>query len=164
MQEFIIDKNVHVHPTLHVPANAVALTSGITALLSLINIGSKVAFNAILSLQLSFLMISYVCSIACVLYRRLKHPELLPRARWSLGRRWGPVINAVGLIYSTFIFFWCFWPIQASNDLTTFNWAVLMFITMVIVTGLTYLFVGRRQYIGPVALVKNELANGMNIT
>lgn len=130
------------------------MTSGITVLLSLINIGSKVAFNAILSLQLSFGMISYVCSIACVLYRRLKHPELLPKARWSLGRRCGPVINAVGLVYSTFIFFWCFWPIQADNDLNTFNWAVLLFVTMIIVSGVNYLVVGRRQYVGPVALVE----------
>lgn len=101
-------------------------------------------------------MITYVCSIACVFYRRLRHPELLPKARWSLGRL-GPVINAGGLVYSTFVFFWCFWPIQASIDLTTFNWAILMFMTVATVSGMTYLFVGRRKYVGPVALVRNEV-------
>ncbi len=36
----------YVHPTLQVPANATTLTCLITIILSLINIGSKVAFNA----------------------------------------------------------------------------------------------------------------------
>src|SRR5271170_2728490 len=38
-----------VHPRLHIPANAIALTCIITMLLALINIGSAVAFNAVIS-------------------------------------------------------------------------------------------------------------------
>ena len=41
----------YVHPTLKVPANAVGLTAAITIILSFINIGSDVAFNAIISLK-----------------------------------------------------------------------------------------------------------------
>lgn len=91
----------HVHPTLHIPANAIGLTCIITCLLALINIGSSVAFNAIISLQVVALMFSYTISITCVLYRRIKHPELLPNARWSLGR-WGVPINVGGVCYSSF--------------------------------------------------------------
>jgi amino acid transporter len=123
-------------------------------LLSLINIGSVTALTAIISLQLSSLMMSYVLSIACVFYRRLKHPETLPKARWSLGR-FGLYINGGGLIYSTFVFFWCFWPINTPTALETFNWSSLMFTTIVIISGATYLLVGRRNYVSPVALVRN---------
>ena len=41
-----------VHPRLQVPANAVAATAIFTVALSLINIGSDVAFNAIISLKI----------------------------------------------------------------------------------------------------------------
>lgn len=94
-------------------------------------------------------------SIACILYRRLKHPKLLPKARWSLGR-FGPIINGGALIYSLFLFFWCFWPLQTPIDSSTFNWAALMFTTLVVASGITYLLGGRREYVSPVALVKNE--------
>jgi amino acid transporter len=91
----------YVHPRMHIPANAIGLTCIVTCLLALINIGSSVAFNAIISLQIVALMFSYTISITCVLYRRIKHPELLPNARWSLGR-WGVPINVVGVCYSSF--------------------------------------------------------------
>lgn len=123
--------------------------------LSFINIGSSTAFSAIISLQLSSLMFTYGISIACVLYRRLTRPDLLPRCRWSLGR-FGPMINAVALIYSTQVFFWCFWPITTPVDFTTFNWSVLMFMTLLIASGITYYFAGRREYVGPVTLVTPE--------
>lgn len=131
-----------------------------TLLLSLINIGSTVAFNAIVSLQLSSLMITYVVSVACVLYRRLNHPELLPKARWSLGRM-GPAINGIALVYSSFIFFWCFWPLGTPVTLESFNWAILLFMTVLIASLATYFIKGRRVYVGPVALVNNGRVSGL---
>jgi hypothetical protein len=124
----------------------------------LINIGNKTAFNAIAGLSLNALMMTYMISIGCVLYRRLMHPELLPFARWSLGR-YGSVINAGGLIYSTHVFFWAFWPIATPVTLDTVNWAALIFSVIIIVSGANYLFFGRKNYIGPVALVKNIMVS-----
>lgn len=46
----------HVHPRLLIPLNAITLSCIIACLLSLINIGSNVAFNAIISLFLVALM------------------------------------------------------------------------------------------------------------
>lgn len=151
---------MQVHPKLHVPANAVALTTAVTLLLSLINIGSTVAFNAIVSLQLASLMTTYSVSIACVLYRRLTDPESLPKARWSLGR-YGPTVNWIGFIYSTFIIFWCFWPLATPVTPQTFNWAILLFMTVLIASLAFYFTRGRRVYVGPVALVNNGRVSGM---
>lgn len=132
-----------------------ALTSGMTIALSLINLGSSTAFNAIISLQLASLMLTYASSIGCVLLRRLQHPELLPHARWSLGR-FGTVINAGGFLYSVFVFFWCFWPGATPVQLTTFNWSILIFFTVAAISMTMYVFKGRFVYDGPVALVKSE--------
>jgi amino acid transporter len=151
----------HVHPKLHVPVNAIIFTFGVTVILSLINIGSTTAFSAIISLQLSSLLFTYIISIACVFYRRLTSPELLPKARWSLGR-FGPLVNGVSLVYCIYAFFWCFWPIVTPIDKTTFNWSSLMFTSLLIISGITYLVEGRRKYKGPVALVKTDRMYGIS--
>ncbi|KAK5070157.1 hypothetical protein LTR64_001994 [Lithohypha guttulata] len=49
-----------VHPRWHVPANAIVFTCIFTIVLSLINIGSTAAFNAMLSLSATALMTTYV--------------------------------------------------------------------------------------------------------
>lgn len=144
-----------VHPTKQIPANAVALSCGITILLSLINIGSPVAFNAIISLQVVALMLSYSISIGSVLYRRIKHPELLPKARWSLGR-WGIFVNGVSVTYSTFGFFWCFWPNSTPVDTQSFNWSVVIFLGIAVSSLVVYLVKGRYEYDGPVSLVERR--------
>lgn len=144
---------MQVHPKLQVPTYAIGLTSAITIALSLINIGSATAFNAIISLQLVSLMLTYAVSIGCVLIRRLLHPEKLPKARWSLGR-FGAAVNVGGLTYAIFAFFWCFWPGTTPVELKTFNWSVLIFVTVAVVSMTMYVFKGRHVYDGPVALVQ----------
>lgn len=142
-----------VDPKLHVPVNSVAFTCIITFLLSLINFGSSTAFNAIISLNLVSLMITYVVSIGCVLYRRLYHPELLPQARWSLGKL-GVPINAAAFLYSAFAFFWCFWPSDQETTVEWMNWAVVMFVGVTLVSVVDYYVRARKVYQGPVVLVQ----------
>ena len=142
-----------VEPKRELPVNAILLTCLCTCALSLINIGSSVAFNAIISLNLVSLMLTYSTSIGCVLLRRLRDPESLPRARWALGR-WGIPINAGALAYSLFAFFWCFWPNTTPVDVTSFNWAVVIFVGVAVIAITCYILQGRHIYEGPVVLVK----------
>ncbi|KAL5115358.1 hypothetical protein ACEQ8H_006734 [Pleosporales sp. CAS-2024a] len=142
-----------VNQKLETPANAVTITCAITIALSLINIGSDTAFNAIISLNVVSLMLTYVVSIGAVLYRRIRHPDLLPRCQWSLGP-YGVPVNLAGLTYSLWAFFWCFWPESTPIDLASFNWAVLMFIGTSLLAVMDYLLRGRRLYKGPVLLVQ----------
>lgn len=144
-----------VHPTRQIPANAVLLSCLISALLACINIGSDVAFNAIISLQVVALMFTYAISISCVLYRRLYHPDLLPPARWSLGR-FGVPVNVVGLAYVSFAFFWSFWPNVTPVDLQNFNWSVVMFVGIAVLSVAYYYAHGRKVYAGPVATVEGR--------
>jgi choline transport protein len=95
-----------VNPKLMVPINAVVFSAVFTILLSLINIGSSAAYNAIISLGIVAQMASYSTSISCVLYRRLTAPHLLPKARWSLGR-WGVPVNGIAVLFAWQAFFWC---------------------------------------------------------
>ncbi|KAH6915535.1 amino acid permease-domain-containing protein [Coprinopsis sp. MPI-PUGE-AT-0042] len=141
-----------VDKKLDVPANSVTFTCACTVLLSLINIGSDVAFNAIISLNVVSLMITYVFSIGAVLYRRITAPQLLPSCPWSLGR-WGVPVNVGGVLYSLHAFFWCFWPESKEVDATSFNWASVMFVAVAFMSMLDYVVRARKHYKGPVVLV-----------
>jgi amino acid transporter len=143
----------HVNARWQVPANAVTATCIFTIVLSLINIGSDQAFNAIISLNVVSLMITYMLSIGAVLYRRIRQPELLPKCRWSLGKM-GIPINIAGLLYSTHAFFWCFWPNVTPVTVADFNWAVVMFVGVALCCMIDYVVRGRRHYSGPVVLVE----------
>lgn len=72
-----------------------------------------VAFYAITALSTIALLQCYCLSIACVLWRRVVHPETLPPAEFSLGR-WGVPINALAVVYSLWAFFWACWPQEVS--------------------------------------------------
>ena len=136
-----------------VPRNAIAVTCATTMLLSLINIGSSTAFHAIISLQVVALMSTYTVSIACVLYRRIRYPERIPKARWSLGR-WGVPVNVVGLAYVFFTFFWAFWPTSTPVDAKNFNWSVVLFLGVFVICLVMYFVRGRKVYRGPVTDVR----------
>jgi choline transport protein len=82
-----------------VPINAILITLVFVCLMSLINLGSKVAFEAMISLATLALMATYKISIGCALLKRLRG-ETLPSARWSLGR-YGLAVNAVAIAYTT---------------------------------------------------------------
>jgi choline transport protein len=82
----------------HVPRNAVIVTSCVAVCLSLIYIGSPVAYYAMVSLVSVALLQCYCLSIGCMLYRRIAAPETLPPARFSLGK-FGIPINIAAVCY-----------------------------------------------------------------
>ncbi|KAJ5462230.1 hypothetical protein N7530_010435 [Penicillium desertorum] len=142
-----------VDPHRRIPVRAIALSCMISGLLSLINIGSQVAFNAIISLNVAALMYTYAVSISCVIYRKIACPETLPPRRWSLGR-FGLGINIIGLLYVIFALFWSFWPPSPLPSARDFNWSVVIIVGVFIISLLMYLFQGRRHYVGPVVTVQ----------
>jgi len=86
-----------VSPGSNIPLRAVLVSFMATTLLSLINIGSSVALNAINSLAGVSLLTSYVIVLSCLIWRRLYGAPLPPR-QWSLGR-YGLLINVCALLF-----------------------------------------------------------------
>ena len=137
------------------PRNACILTCAISACLSLIYIGSVVAFYAITSLLTVALLQCYCLSIGCLLWRRIHHPETLPPAQFSLGK-FGIPINALAVTYAIWAFFWSFWPQTFPVTREGFNWASVIFVAVLIIAMVYYAFIARKQYTGPVALVEGR--------
>ncbi len=111
-----------VRPGSGVPANAVYVTLVFTCLVALIEIGSTVAFNIILSVAGTGLFTSYITCITCVLARRLRG-EPLPASKFDLGW-WGNVVNVLALCFLSVAFIFLFFPATPNPSAAGMNWAV----------------------------------------
>ncbi|CAK3901051.1 amino-acid permease [Lecanosticta acicola] len=144
-----------------VPSNSVYIVSVAVALLSCINFGSTLGFNIVVSLSLLGLLSTYMISIGCVLLKRLKGEEL-PYARWSLGRS-GLVINAFAFLYSAFILVFSCFPTTLPVDLSSANWAPLVWVGVIIVSIVFYVVYGRRHYTAPVEFIRGHKKDGVGL-
>jgi amino acid transporter len=127
----------------------------IAILLSLINIGSTVAFNIVTSLGVGALLSSYIVSISCVTLKRLRGERLLP-SQFSLGRA-GLPLNVFSVIFITLAFIMTFFPSTPHPDPVSMNWNILVFGTVVVFSVAYFLVRGRHRYAGPVAYVRKDL-------
>jgi amino acid transporter len=139
---------------MNIPLNAVLVSLGISILMSLINIGSSVALNAIETIIISSLMSSYMITIGCVLLKRIKG-EPLPARRWTLGR-YGMAINIASLLFLCPLFVFSFFPLATPVVASTMNWNAAMFGGIVMWATVYYWIWGWKQYTPPVSLVKRE--------
>ena len=140
--------------TLQIPLNAVLISLLTTSLLSLINLGSYVALNAILSVTVAALLTSYIIVISCIVLKRIRG-EPLPARRWSLGK-WGLPINIAALCYLCPIFVFVFFPVATPVEPASMNWAIVMYFGIMGFATIYYFAYGRKVYLPPVALVKRD--------
>lgn len=143
-----------VRPGWDIPLNAVLVSFVVTCLLSLINLGSFVAFNAIVSLAVGAIISSYIISISCVALRKIRG-DPLPHARWSLGRA-GLVCNIIAVLFLLLVYVFSFFPLQEAVGLETMNWSCLIYGAVVIFSIGYYVIFGRHVYEGPVVLVNKD--------
>jgi len=143
----------YVRPGWDVPANSIFVSWLVTCLLSLINIGSPVAFNSISSLSISGILASYVVSIGCIARKRILNEPMLP-SKFTLGRWPGLALNIVSLIYLALFFVLSFFPQSLHPTAPTMNWAIVMFGGIIILALLHYAVKARHVYDGPVEYVR----------
>ncbi|KAK3074931.1 hypothetical protein LTR53_002242 [Teratosphaeriaceae sp. CCFEE 6253] len=144
-----------------IPFNAVYATSAGCVVLALIQLGSTLAFNIIVSLSVLGLMSTYLLSIGCVFLKRCKG-EPLPHARWSLGR-YGFFINGFALFYSGFLLVFCCFPSYLPVDASTANWAPLVWAAVIVVAYFVYAVYGKKHYTAPVEFVEGRKAAGVGL-
>ncbi|RMY35367.1 hypothetical protein D0866_04659 [Hortaea werneckii] len=126
----------------------------ITSLLSLINIGSTTALNAILALTVVSLLCSYMIVISLVILRRVRG-QSLPSRRFNLGRL-GLPINILAMCYLMPIFVFAFFPVTSTVTPESMNWAIVMFGGIMGFALVWYFIWGHKVYVPPVALVKRQ--------
>lgn len=134
------------------PLNSIYVTILFVLLLSLINLGSTVAFMQVISLGVAAMLTSYLVSISCVMLKRLRGEPLLP-SKFSLGK-FGLAINMIAVVFLAFLLIFCFFPVAPHPKVADMNWACLGYGTVIIFSMVYYVFRARFRYVGPVEYVR----------
>jgi choline transport protein len=145
----------YVRPGWDIPVNSVLISFTISIALSMINIGSPVAFNSIASLAVSSLLSSYIISIGCIFLKRWRREPLLP-SQFNLGKA-GLWINGLAIMYLCIAVLFAFFPVAPYPSPELMNWSILIF-GLGVIFGLFYFYIwARKVYVGPVQYIKMAL-------
>ncbi|KAE8352491.1 amino acid/polyamine transporter I [Aspergillus coremiiformis] len=150
-----------------IPTYTVILTAVVGCLLNLITMGSKVAFNSLVSMSTSGLYLSYMAAGGLLLYRRCtggigdanavaQHTTIN-----TAGARlvWGPfrvpgllgiAINIFALVYMAIATFFGFWPPINDVNTQTMNYSVVGTVGTMLLSLLYYYVRARKVYSGPI--------------
>ncbi|KAK0666599.1 putative amino-acid permease [Cercophora samala] len=143
-----------VHPRWGLPLNALGASYVFAVLLSLINIGSTVAFNILTSLGVGALISSYAISVGCMALKRIRNEPLLRRS-FDLGRM-GLAINLFSVLFLLFTLIMTFFPPVPKPTPEMMNWNILVYGTVVFFSVGYYIVRGRFRYAGPVEYVRKS--------
>ena len=132
------------------PQNALVVVFLFVIIITLIVLGSSVAFQAIISLGVLALAFTYELSIICLIWRRLRGAPLPPYA-WSLGRA-GLPINIAGSVYGFYLMFFAVIPPEYPVTAANFNWSPVMFAAVMGFAAVYYMLFARKVYQGPVVV------------
>ncbi|KAF2472816.1 amino acid transporter [Lindgomyces ingoldianus] len=144
-----------VHPGWDIPLNSVLVSFTVAILLSLINIGSTVAFNSIASLGTCALLSSYIISISCIWLKRWRGEALLP-SRFTLGK-FGIWINGASVVYLCIALIFSFFPSFPHPTPDLMNWNILIYGCTIIFSLVYFMVKGRHMYVGPVEYINKDL-------
>ena len=148
------------------------VTTSISALLSLIGIGSSLAFNDIISITVVGLYASYLVALTLLLYQRTKRSiHAGSESRWEStvvnvpdsSLTWGPfkmpgvlgtIVNSFAVIYMSIIFIFAFWPPAEPVGPASMNYACVVFGGTVLFSTVGYAVYARKVYQGPVVEIE----------
>ena len=131
------------------PLRSVIFCAVLTGLICLINIGSTVAFNAIVSITIAGLFTSYAIPIVLMIMKRVRHEEVR-MGPFCMGPTLGLIVNIYAVCFLTISIIFSFFPPALPVTPSTMNWSCLMFGGMVIIGLVWYAIWGRHAYNGPI--------------
>ncbi|SLM40531.1 amino acid permease [Lasallia pustulata] len=142
------DYLAYVNKRAAIPLRSIVFCGVVTALIGLINVGSTVAFNAIVSLTIAGLFMSYMIPITLLIIKRCKG-DYIRWGPWRLGPT-GLYINIISVCFLTISIIFSFFPPGLPVTAVTMNWSVVVFPAVVIFGLIFYAVRGNKIYHGPV--------------
>lgn len=136
-----------IHSTLKAPVCAIAFCTAWVVVFGCIYLGSTVAFNAILSVSILLLQISYAVPIILVFIQGDAAFGTHSR-QWSLGR-WRRPINFCAIAFAAVTGVCFVFPPSPEVNGVTMNYASVVFAIVCLFAGVTWAIDGRRNFKGP---------------
>ena len=144
-----------VNKKTDVPINAVILSTGIQMLLGCVYFGSSAAFSAFSSVSVICLGCSYGIPI---LISFLDRRNSISNAKFNLGK-FGSVCNMVAIAWFAIAMpLFCF-PTTTPTNLDSMNYASIVFVGFVFISGVYYVVHGRKTYAGPPSVIRSPLSD-----
>ena len=147
----------HVHSGLKVPVRMIVLVSVLEALLGFIYLGNTTAFNAILSMAIIGMYLSYLLPVVyMLLYGRskLRKEEYGPFKHGQIG---GVLVNVVAVVWLIFAMIFSTFPNFQPVTPQNMNYSTVVLAGWVLGGALYYFLRASRVYTGPV--VETEDSN-----
>ncbi|KAL2859962.1 amino acid/polyamine transporter I [Aspergillus lucknowensis] len=160
---------VHEVDSRAIPLYSISIVAGAAVLLSLIILASGAALNAVVSLTVSSLFLSYLLATGLLLYHRLRgvigryNQSVILSNTTQTPLTWGPfhiphgggiVVNLVTVCYLAIAVFFSFWPPASHVTPLSMNWATVPTFATGIFSSLYYFCVAKRTFTGPVVEVR----------
>lgn len=145
----------HITPWNKCPTNAVIAITVSVSLLSLINIGSTTAFNALISLTTLGFYFSYAIPILMFAIRRFSSSNPITFGPWSLGKL-GLLSNILAIAFCIFLIIFLPFPSELPVTGQNMNYASPVFGAVMLFAIANYYVRARRRFTGPVKEVDNE--------
>lgn len=142
-----------VDPSTALPLYSILVSTMISLLLALINIGSTAAFNAIMSVNVAVFFFSYMIPISLLLHKRLRNDPAKDNIHWGpwhMGPILGPIVNVLALAYTAITLFFSFWPATQVISAVTMNWSCLIFGASIMFSVGFYMVWGKDTYKWPI--------------
>lgn len=140
----------YVDSKLSIPVRMVLLVSLLEFLLGLIYLASSTAFNAILSMSILGMYLSYVLPIIyMVLYGRGPHGPV--KGPFKMGNMTGTLVNIYAIIWLIFAMFWSTWPNFYPVTSENMNYSTVVLAAWMAIGSGYYLLYGHKSYTGPVS-------------
>ncbi|KAK4548180.1 hypothetical protein LTR36_010049 [Oleoguttula mirabilis] len=128
-----------------VPQTALWTTVGATFVITCVNFGSAVGFNAIISLVSMALTFSYMITMSCTIWQRIWGAGI-PKERFSLGV-FGLPCNILGVFFIAPIMVLSPFPPYAHVTAANMNYAILIFGVVVLGAIVNYIVSGRKKFV-----------------
>jgi choline transport protein len=131
------------------PLYSIGITATVSVLLALIPMGSTTAFYALTGLTVGGFYSAFMVSACVMLWRRLVTPSC--HIAWGPFRlrKFGVPITLLALLYSFMGFMFSFWPPTAIVTVKTFNWSLVVYLGVMILSMTYYVMRARHMYTGP---------------
>ncbi|KAM0273129.1 hypothetical protein ACHAQH_008478 [Verticillium albo-atrum] len=136
-----------------IPARAVVVITILQMLLGLIYLGNTTAFNAVLSMAIIGMYLSYALPIGYMLFRGRKVLYANDYGKFKLGKVIGPAMNIVSLIWMAVVVVFSTFPTMMPVTAQTMNYSIVVLSGWVLFGVVYYFAFGRKKYQVPVISV-----------
>lgn len=132
-----------------IPVRAVVLVTILQMLLGLIYLGNTTAFNAVLSMAVIGMYLSYALPIGYMLFhgRRILHPS--EYGQFKLGRL-GPILNVISLLWMAVVVVFSTFPTAMPVTAENMNYSIVVFSGWTLFGVVYYYTFGKAKYKVPV--------------